>query len=260
MLHHVRSIVTTAFQIDRIHVRSGFLALWCLEAVVPLFALVAALAEGFGLREDFLELVRGALGPSIFGSTSDSVLSWLTQVAEEANWASIGLFGSVSALFVGYQLYAAVLFDLGELYRSGESERSWLAHGLLFVAFLVWSISLVGGGAIGTAALLVQGRLLSVPLVWLATTGLLTIGPKLFGRAEQDTRSLLFGAMVGATWMEIVKVVFVVYSTSSFGTASLTQVYQQLAFAPLAMLWMHLIWFSTLLASVVTRHLDAQPS
>jgi hypothetical protein len=219
--------------------------------VIPVFTLAAAASEAMGRREVFHQGLREILQGSIFGDTADGFLVWLTNVAEGASWQQIGLFGSLSALFVGYQLYAAVLFDLQELLDSGASERSWLAHFAYYPAFLVWTTVFLVGGVLGTGLMVMAGNWWMAPLVWLASVTTLAVGAAIFGRAKQSWTALCIGGAAAATWLEAIKLVFVLYSTSDYGTNTLWVVYRQLAFAPLAFLWMHLIWFSVLLGTVV---------
>lgn len=254
----ITDLARCAFVQDRIHVRSGFLALWCLEAVVPLLALAAAAAEAVAVRHELREGLFDTLQVSIFGATNDTILPWLDRVLGAASWQGVGLFGAVSALFVGYQLYVAVLFDLGELQRAGPSQRSWALHAALYPVFLVWVTVLVLGGLVGTSLVFADGHVYLWPGVWLTSTLCLFVGPRWFGRSALPWRSRLGGAAVGATWLELVKGVFVAYSTSRFGSDALASIYRDLAFVPLAMLWMHLLWFSVLLGSVAGRYLDAR--
>jgi len=254
----IRRIATEAFQEQRIHVRSGFLALWALEATVPLLALAAASMEAIGGEGTLGVALHTLLADSIFGATAGDIAGFLQNVVSDITWQRLGVFGTVSALFVGYQLYVATLFDLRELLPC-TTERTWTTHFLLFIPFLLWVGSLLAGGVIGTTAWVTSGPWYLAPLTWLGTAAILAGGIRVFG-GHRPPRALLAGALVGATWLEVVKAVFVLYSTSDVGASSLDTLYQQLAFAPLAFLWMHLVWFALLLDATVTRVVTEAPT
>jgi uncharacterized BrkB/YihY/UPF0761 family membrane protein len=248
----VRETVRESFVERRIHVRSGFLALWCLEAVIPAMALTAAVAEWVGGRGAFADLVASTLSRSIFGNTSVSVSEWVTNLIGSTSLSSLGLFGVLSALFVVYQLYTAVLFDVNELLSCADGEpRTWTQHFLWFGAFCLWLGAFLVAGNLASGKLYLDAQYHLVPVALAMTTGLVYVGTAGLARNVADHAAVAYGSAVGAAWMEIVKLVFVVYSTSAVGTDALEVTYRQLAFLPLAFLWMHLTWFSFLLGVVV---------
>jgi uncharacterized BrkB/YihY/UPF0761 family membrane protein len=249
----IQTVAREAIQQCRIHIRSGFLALWCLESVVPLMAVAGAAAAWLEADEQLEEWLRDALSFSIFGATNESIGPWLSSVVSDASWQQVGLFGVLSALFVGYQLYVAVLFDLGELLKSGDSDRTWATHFALYPVFLAWVTVLLLGGLVGTSLVWSSSHYVGIPLVWALSFGALAVAPSWFGRSRLPWPALLGGAAVGATWLELLKTVFVLYSTSEFGSDALASIYRDLAFVPLALLWMHLVWFSVLLGTVTSR-------
>ena len=248
----MKRVLRIALKEQRIQVRSGFLALWALEATIPMLVLAAAIAGWTGHKAGMVDWVRSTLESSILGATAGAASGWLTNVLDHVTLGRLGVLGVLSALFVCYQLYVAVLFDINEILEAGESERSWSMHVILFGVFIVWVALLLVGGMVATGWLYESGRWYLAPVSWMLTAGLLSSGPVLFGRNNPPARALFTGAAVGGVWLELLKFAFFIYSTSDLGQDSLMVVYRQLAFAPLLFMWMHLVWFSVLLAVVVS--------
>ncbi len=251
----------TALKRYRIHVRSGFLALWALESIAPLAVLTAAICGWLGYRAELVDWVGQTLATSILGSTSTGAADWLTTVLDQTTFGQLGLLGTISSVFVVYQLYVATLFDVNEILGPEEedpdSERSWWAHFALFPPFAIWVGLLMIGGMVATGWMLQQGHYWLIPGVYAASVVLLGGGPWMLCRQPPERVHLLRGAAVGALWLELLKIVFFVYSTSSFGSSTLDTTYRQLAFLPLVFLWMHLLWFSVLVGMIVA-HLSAR--
>jgi uncharacterized BrkB/YihY/UPF0761 family membrane protein len=241
----------------RIHVRSGFLALWALESIAPIAVLVAAIGSSTGRKRLLVDGVEAGLASSILGKTSGEAAQWLTNVLSTASFSQLGVLGVASSLLVVYQLYVAVLYDandiLGPDQEAEESTRSWWMHFWLFIPFSAWVVLLMIGGMIATGWMVQNEMWLYLPVVYLGSAGLLVVGPKMLCREPPPLSNLVGGALVGALWLELLKVLFFVYSTSGLGSSTLSTTYRQLAFLPLVFLWMHLLWFSVLLSMTVAR-------
>lgn len=251
----------TALKRYRIHVRSGFLALWALESIAPLAVLTAAIFGWLGYRTELVDWVGQTMASSILGSTSTQAADWLTAILDKTTFGQLGLLGTVSSVFVVYQLYVATLFDVNEILGPDEedsgSERSWLTHFALFLPFAIWVGLLMVGGMVATGWMLQQGHYWGIPCVYAGSVVVLGGGPWMLCRQPPEWAHLLRGAAVGALWLELLKIVFFVYSTSSFGSSTLDTTYRQLAFLPLVFLWMHLLWFSVLVGMIVA-HISAR--
>ncbi|MEZ4234984.1 MAG: YhjD/YihY/BrkB family envelope integrity protein [Myxococcota bacterium] len=239
----------------RIHVRSGFLALWCLECVLPLLVTAAAALHLVGRQDLLVHAVQQVVDAGVFGGTSEPFARTLSARIAAAHPMVLGLGGAASAVFLGWQLYAAAAFDFDELSASPPG-GTWLRHFALFPVFGVWAVLLVVGGNVASGWLLTTHPALT-PLAWLGSVLVLGLGIAVFPRRRPRWPAVLAGAAVGGTWLELVKLFFWAYTTSDYGISTLTATYGWFQFVPIAMLWMHLLWFSTLLSVVVAQHVDA---
>lgn len=246
-------VVREAFG-DQIHVRSGFLALWALEAVVPLVLLAAVGANLFGYQDQVSEWIGQLMASSIFGSQSDSANTVFTDLVERVGPATLGITGVLSMLFVIYQLYGAALYDYSDLVRSPSGGRGWLAHALLFPVFMAFTGVLLIGGNVATGMLWARGPIWwAMPLVALSNVIIMAFGLRVFPRRTLPWTSILIGASAGAFWLELLKTAFWFYTTSGFGEQALDATYWWLGFIPIAFLWMQLLWFAVLLSAVTAR-------
>ena len=246
-------VVREAFG-DKIHVRSGFLALWALEAVVPLVLLVAVSADVFGYQDTVSHWIGQLLASSIFGSQADTANTLFTDLVERVGAAALGITGILSMVFVIYQLYAAALYDYSDLVRAPSGGRGWIAHALLFPVFMAFTAVLLVGGNVATGMLWARGPIWwALPLVALSNVVVMVFGLLVFPRRTLPFKSVLIGAVTGALWLELLKTVFWFYTTSGFGEQALDATYWWLGFIPIAFLWMQLLWFAVLLGVVTAR-------
>lgn len=250
-----RAVVVDAFR-AKVHVRSGFLALWCIEACVPLLVVGAVLAQPLGYGEHFIGGVSSLLGDSVFGATSVELQEYLTDLLDQASPSAVGVAGVLTSLFILWQLFAATLFDLHDLqWRDFELGHMDQAPKLLL--FIGWLTLFLGGGVAATGALWAGGMVYLLPLPVLASIALLTGVIRFTGGADRTWRGALVGGVVGAVWWEILKTALWLWASSSFGSQSLDTTYRVLGFLPVFFLWMHGTFFSLLLAVIAARSHDA---
>ncbi|MCB9682089.1 MAG: YihY/virulence factor BrkB family protein [Alphaproteobacteria bacterium] len=255
-LHHVRLVLREGIR-DRIHIASGFDALWCLEAVAPFAVLVVAVARWWHLDDALVGGFEHALPETIFGYTSKEAAGLLQGFVDDASLPALGVAGVISALFITWQLYAAVLYDLRRL-TMPLRHLGVGRHLGLFVVFGVWFVALMGGGLVASASAHDSGWGIVAaigPIAW--STVVIALGIRWFTQAAVGWRPAFVGAAWGAVWWEIIKSWFWIYTRSDFGTSSLADFYAALGFVPILMFWTQLTWFSVLLAAVVARYLSA---
>lgn len=250
-----RTVVEEAFD-DRVHVRSGFLALWAIESCVPLLVLVVVLAVPLGYEDAVIGKVTGVLGDSVFGATSERLGEYLRRLLNATGPTALGAFGILSSLFIVWQLFVATLFDLYDLQWGRLRLGGWRQLPALGL-FVVWLTALLGGGAAASVALAASGRWWLLPAPLLVATGLIAVPIRWTGGPDRSWRAAAIGGVVGAAWLEVLKSGMYLYAASSFGADALTSTYRVLAFLPIFFLWMHGMFFSLLLAVVVARSVDA---
>lgn len=254
LLHIPWLVLRDAFR-DNVHVRSGFVALWCIEALVPLLVLAAALAAPLGYDQAMVRSLWALLDDSIFGETADTMVAGLRRLLRDAGLAQLGIAGVITSMFIGWQLFVAAVYDLNDLSwtRMGHTGGT---HIVQFLGFLLWTAALLVGGTAASAAAWQALGWYAIPLPILGTTLVLALGLRLFTRRALTWPGAFVGGLAGALWWEMVKSWFWFYTTSSFGTDSLSSIYQALGFIPIFLFWMHLTWFSVFLGAVAARQYD----
>ncbi len=247
---HAGWIVLRQVGRDRTAIRSGFLALWCIEALVPLLVLGAAVAGVIGQQDAYVAAVAALLDASIFGATSPQATDILSDLLDRASLPLLGVTGVLSSLFITAQLYLVVVYDYNDLLHTSMGRRNKLAATALFAFFILWVGVLLGGGVAASAALFTDTgfRWWLLPAPFLLTVLTMGVGLKIYPTAPTGYRAALIGGIVGATWFELVKTFFAFYTTSRTGLDSLDAVYHSIGFVSIFFFWMHLAWFSVLLS------------
>jgi len=256
-LHEPWLVLRDAFR-DRVPVRSGFIALWCMEALIPLLVLAATLARPLGYEDAVLHGLSTLLGDSIFGYTAGQLEHWLRGLLSDTGLAQLGIAGVVTTLFIGWQLFVAAVYDMNALSWT-RMPRDGGIHLLQFVTFMVWTAALLIGGTAASAAAWHELGWFATPLPWLLEATVLALGLRGFTQGAASWRGAFAGGLAGAVWLELIKSWFYAYTTSRFGTSSLATFYQALGFIPIFLFWMHLTWFSVLLSAVAARQYDYHP-
>lgn len=231
----------------RVHIRSAFLAVWCLEAVVPLGVLAAALARLWKGRAGLGAALKVMLTESILNLSEVQAAHLIAPLQAEAQLGALGVLGICSALFLGFQLYAATAYDFNDILLSGQGRP--VRQLVLLPAFLVWLLVLLLSGFWATGAVLQRGDLLLLPAPLLVSALTLAAALWLLPQARLHLRSVAIGAVSAAVVFEVIKAIF--YFQTADNTGSLEPVYQYLLFLPVFFFWMHLMWFCVLLSATI---------
>lgn len=247
-LRLVRRVARRAF-VDRLPQRAAALAYYTVLSVVPLLATTFAVVRSLGGAEGVASFVRG-LATRYAPRATDEAVDFVTSIVASGDARGIGLVGLVLLLPVTTSLLRQAETALADVYRVPPrppwSPRFFLHATLVLVgpALAVSSaryLTVLERGAVATADRAVG------PLV--VTLAVLFVAYAYLPGRHVARRYALAGAAFAAVLLEAGKVLFGLYVTHL--SRGVRFAWGTVAFVPVALLWVFLVWFLVLLGAEV---------
>jgi membrane protein len=242
-------------------IRAAGLSLITLLAIVPVLALVTAIARAFAYGDEMkAEITRYAaenLSPPL-----QEAVSRIQALAEATNFKTIGVIGTLVLAYAGFELFTRVEQAFNAVWKS-QVRRKWIRRLSDFIA-LVMIVPILVLGALSLNSLLQGARLNGlrekyvwvrwiyeaglgfVPhlLMWLALTALYKAMPS----AKVAWKAATVGAIVaGSGWVAL----HGLYIHFQIGVAQFNAIYATLAILPLLIVYLQLTWTILLLGAEV---------
>ncbi len=267
MLHRFKQIYLFRFILfllhrfseDRCFQHAAALAYTTLLSLVPLLAVVFAVATAFPIFEHFNEQFQEIIFENFVPTSSIVVQNYIQDfVKKTSQLTAAGIWGLI---IVSLMLIATIDRALNTIWRTPKT------RGLLMSFLVYWSLLTLGPLFIG-ASLAATSYLVSLPLISYATssTSLLLIMPFLL---SVFAFSLLYiiapnhtviikhgiaGGLFAALLFEIAKKGFALY-VKHFPTYE--TIYGTLAIIPFFLVWIYISWVIALLGAELTHGLGA---
>ena len=231
------SILFRKMDRDSIFVRSGTLSYWSLVALVPALILTALVLRALGLE-------------SWFSFTSFAGRA-LTAVLPE--WDAVGLPHAVDAKAIGVVGLAVAFAASTRIFLAAEEayNRIWNSRvgRPLTTRLALYYATLTLGPAVIAFGLSLTARAaaattpeLHVVSPFLVTLLAFTFAIRALPDAQVDLRSALLGGTVSALGFETAKVGFGAYISLFQQSGAAALVYGSLAFVPVLLLWIFVVW------------------
>ncbi len=242
---HVTVVMLREARRDRLPVRAAMLAYWTAVAIVPILLLGFTLTGSLGLAENTRNAVRRLLYHTILADSIEDVGDALDALLDGANMGALGIVGVAGVMLVGAQLYLNAEQAYNDIFQS-RLRRSFLLRITLFYAGITLAPTFIASGFLVTALLPgtsgLWGRILPVMLTATALVGAIRLLPC----REVSWRASIIGGLFSALAFEAAKIGFGTY-TNVFGTRdSLAGIYGSLAFLPVFLIWLDVLWLVVL--------------
>ena len=241
-------------------IRAAGLALMTLLSLVPLLALVFAVANGFGYARTLQEGIA-ARKQGLPAELQDAI-TWIEQLVARTNFSAMGAVGTLVLAWAAFSLFINTEEALNRVWKT-KRNRPWIRRLTDFVALVVFVPVLVIG-SISLSSFLegadVAGlrrsyawldelyttglRIVPHVLLWLAFTGIYKLMPS----AQVFWRSaIVAGMLAGSTWVLVHRV----YLHFQVGVAQANAIYATLAALPLLLIYLQLTWTIVLMGAEV---------
>ncbi|RME21048.1 MAG: YihY/virulence factor BrkB family protein [Deltaproteobacteria bacterium] len=244
-LMHVVVVTVREARRDRLPVRAATLAYWTAVAIVPILLLGFTLTGSLGLTEGTRDAVRRLLYHTVLADSIEDVGDALDTLLAGANLSALGIVGVATVMLVGAQLYFNAEQAYNDIFQT-RLKRSFLLRITLFYAGITLAPTFIAAGFVATAMLPGQvnlfGRVLPVMLTATALVGAIRLLPC----RDVSWKASLVGGVFSALAFELAKAGFGTY-TDIMGTRdSLAGIYGSLAFLPVFLLWLYVLWLVVL--------------
>lgn len=238
---HVLVVLLRESRRDRLGVRAAMLSYWTAVAIVPILVVGFTLSTPLGTASAGRDAVLRLLYDTVLTESVEDVGRALDTLLAGANLKALGVIGFAGLMTIGSQLYFNVEQAYNDIFQS-RVRRSLLLRFTLFYAGITLGPSLIAAGFLLTASLPAGagalGRLL--PILLSATAMVAAI--RLLPDRRVSWRAALIGGGLSAVSFEVAKVAFSAYMRL-FGTAEgMAGVYGSLAFLPVFLLWLQVVW------------------
>ena len=257
---HILVVLVRESGRDRVPVRAAMLSYWTMVAIVPLLLLAFALTGPLGLAEETRDALQALLFNTILANSVGEIGDVLDALLRGTTLRTLGLFGVAGIMLTGSRLYFQTELAYNDIY-STRVRRSRILRFTLFYSGLTLGPMLLASGFVASSRLNTAGLLafpshvLPVLLSAVAFVSAIWLLPS----TRVSVRAALVGGLFTAVAFEAAKFGFAAYM-DVFGTRdSMARVYGSLAFLPVFLLWLHVLWMVVLIGvevSYVTQHFD----
>lgn len=248
----VLSHLLVAFTQNLAGIRAAGLTLITLLSLVPLLALVFAIANGLGYSDDLQQAMLD-FAEDLPAGLKDGVLH-IHAMVESLQFTALGVVGTLILVWTSFALFTRVEQAFNHVWRA-RSKRSWIRRVSDFIALVVLVPVLVVGAlflkSMVTGAAWVQGLredhawaetlyefgvgFTPHIMMWVAFTALY----KLIPSARVQWRAAAIGGVVaGSLWI----LLYGVYLNFQVGVAQANAIYATLAALPLLLIYLQLSW------------------
>ena len=239
---HMAVIVAQQTMRDRIPVRAATLSYWSAVGAIPLLVLSFALAGPLGVKAATIESVRNLLYDTMLSeAVGVELIAIIEGMINQVDLETVGWIGVFGLMVIASQIYFQVELAFNDIFAT-PLKRSWIWRFSLFNLSVVVGPILVAGGIFLTAWLPTDTSRLSLIVPWLMTSVAFTTAIKYLPNTFVHWRSALVGGLVSAAVFEAAKSGFTLY-TDLLGTHdSMTRLYGSVAFLPVFLLWLNVVW------------------
>lgn len=255
---HVCVVLWRESREDRLPVRAAMLAYWTAVAIVPILLLGFSLIGPLGLGDASRDAVRRLLYDTILAESVEDVGSALDTLLSSADVRTLGIVGIVGFMAIGSQLYFNAELAYNDIFRT-RVRRSLMLRFALFYAGITLAPTLVAAGFVLTASMPDQVTVFRRGLPVLLTAMALVSAIRLLPSRDVSWRSSIIGGLFSAVAFEAAKSGFGTY-TALMGTRdSLASIYGSLAFLPVFLLWLDVLWMTVLVGvevAFLSEHYD----
>jgi len=239
---HMAVIVTQQTVRDRIPVRAATLSYWSAVGAVPLLVLSFALAGPLGVKGATIESVRNLLYDTVLSeAVGVELIAIIEGMLNQVDLETVGWIGVFGLMVIASQIYFQVELAFNDIFAT-PLKRSWFWRFSLFNLSVVVGPILIAGGIFLTAWLPANTNQFSIIVPWLMTSVAFTAAIKYLPNTYVHWRSAIIGGVLSAALFEAAKSGFALY-TDLLGTHdSMTRLYGSVAFLPVFLLWLNVVW------------------
>ena len=232
-------ITVNDFIKDKCVLRASSLTYYFFLAIVPFFAVATAVIKGFGLQNEYGEVLlnRVLMNPEL----SRDIISYI----EQTNLETLGLFGAVALIYIAILLLSSVEKSFNDMWGVRE-ERPYLkkiVYYLFAVMIVPVFITIIVSNV--TAALtggILASGILSYVIIWAAFTILYMY----FTNEKVKLYTALGGGLLASILWNLTRIGFIFYAVR---VKQFDRIYGSFSHIFLTFLWVYLNWMVVLIGS-----------
>jgi len=243
---HAVVILVREVRRDRLTVRAAMLAYWTAVAIVPILLIGFTLSAPLGGTEAASGAVRRLLYDTILTDSVETVGTALDSMLAAANLRALGIVGVVGLMVIGSQLYFNAELAYNDIFRSSV-RRSLLLRFTLFYAAITLAPAIMAFGFLASATLPDQVNVMRRAVPVMLTATVLVGAIRLLPNRRVSWTAALVGGLFSAVVFEVAKSGFTAYTTLMGTQDSMAGVYGSLAFLPVFLLWLQIVWMVVLI-------------
>ena len=254
-------IALRGFRKSRCRLHASALTFVTLLSVVPVLAMMFAIARGFSAEEDLILRIKDLIQPMAGEPAVEEWLNGVTEqvigVAREANISTLGAVGIALFLYGIIKMLGTIEGSFNEIWGVTRS-RAFLRKVADYLSVLLVLSVLFGAPALATGSLasnvvvrwLEDHRLTALRLVvFLAPWLGFTLLNKFIPNTKVHWRASFVGGILGGILWDLSIVVFL---GLGIGVASKNAIYGTLASVPFVLIWVQMNWLIVLLSAQLT--------
>jgi membrane protein len=245
LLHMVVVLLREAGR-DRIAMRAAMLSYWTAVAIVPILLIGLTLSAPLGGGTKGRDAIMRLLYDTILTESVEDVGAALDVLLSGANLTTVGVFGILGLMITGSQLYFNVEQAYNDIFKT-RVRRNLLLRFTLFYSGITLGPSLIAAGFLVTASLPAQFGALDRALPVLLTSVAFVAAIRLLPDRRVSWRAAFVGGLLSAMLFELAKMGFSTYMRAMGTAEGMAGIYGSLAFLPVFLIWLQIIWMVVLL-------------
>lgn len=246
-LVHMAVIVGQQTARDRLPVRAATLSYWTAVGAVPLLVLAFALSGPLGLQAATVDSVRSLIYDTFLSdAVGTDITSTIDGLLAQVDLGTVGLVGMVGLMFIASQLYFQVELAFNDIFAT-RLNRSWVKRFILFNVCIIVGPVFMAGGMVVSSVLTDGASTFRVLVPWLMTSLALVMAIKHLPNTPVQWRSAVIAGLLSAAVFEGAKSGFGLYMDFVGTKDSMTRLYGSVAFLPVFLIWVNILWLVVLL-------------
>lgn len=238
------AILTRKMERDAIYVRAGTLSYWSLVALVPAAVLTVLVLRALGLESWFSFSTFAGRALAAMLPQWDAV-----GLPAEVDAAKIGVVGLVTAFSASTRIFLSAEEAYNRIFSSRARKPLSSRLALYYVTLTIAPAITAFGFSLTAAATSANHLQRLTP--FLVTMAGFTFAIRAIPDATIRWRSSLIGGAVSAFGFELVKGGFAAYIITFKGAGATEVIYGSLAFVPVLLLWVFVVWVIVLVGAEV---------
>lgn len=249
----VAKIFWTTFVQAEVTLLATSLAFSTIFALVPIIAVFMAVSKVTGKFWDYAQSFESEILTYVTAGAGEGLMNKFSMVLDEVNAASVGLIGFIGLLFTSVRM----IYDLDTVILKiwhENRESQWWKRILIYGAIIV-----VSPAALSVAAGFLDWEVLNQFFSVFLTTSSVLILICLFicFKFTPPVRVSYSAAIVGAVSTYILlSLGKEIYTWATGNIFSYNKIYGSLAFLPLFLFWLFIIWCLILSGFIITKAID----